>query len=128
MDVPWLASSFHSIGASYCRDIPLLRAAQEVLQEPLCGLGCSGHCPEILVNGRGPEPETETIHSQIDNTTCVPTLRTSSSRWMNNNVCPLLKGSSPETDGRCSRGNGGDVAKIAGPAASRSPAGLTLEL
>jgi hypothetical protein len=55
MDVPWIASSFYSAGTSHCRDVPLLGAAQEVLQKPLCGLGCSGNCPEILVNGHGPE-------------------------------------------------------------------------
>jgi hypothetical protein len=62
MDVPRIASGFHSIGTSYCGDIPLPGAAQEVLQKPLRGLGC-WKLSWVIGEWLWIVPEAEAIHS-----------------------------------------------------------------
>lgn len=63
MDVPRLASSFHSVGTSHCSDVPVPGAAQEVLQDSLRGLGRSGHSAELQVDGCGFGPGIKANHS-----------------------------------------------------------------
>ena len=62
MDVPRLASSFHSIGTSHCSDVPFPGAAQEVLQSPLRGLGHSGDYPKVPLKSQV-EAQAKATHS-----------------------------------------------------------------